>query len=378
MRDGPQVWDRHSGREELGTAVMRVVQVGLGLWGRSWADVVRDAEGAELAAVVDPAPEAQLFAEVELGLLPECRHASLGEALEVIDCDCVLVVTPPETHHEVVVEALEAGKHVLVEKPLDTTLSGACTLVEAASRAGRTLMVSQNYRFNAPFRTVQGLVKNGVLGELASIKVGCRRDTRALFPPDDFRYSMRHPYVLDMAVHHLDLLRAMTGKEVCQIHGRSWGAPDSPFRHHPAVAALIDLEDGCPVLYEGTWAHRGLETSWNGEWEVVGEGGLLTWSGAGEDRNVGEVLLQPWGEVPRPVEQPRLALTERAAVLQALIAAIESGEEPETDASDNLGSLAAMLGLVESIESGAPVEVGGFTETASGASNNAQEQERGT
>ena len=357
---------------------MRVVQAGLGLWGRSWADVVRAAEGAELAAVVDPAPEAQVFAEVELGLLPERRRASLGEALEVIDCDCVLVVTPPETHHEVVVEALEAGKHVLVEKPLDTTLSGACTLVEAASRAGRTLMVSQNYRFNAPFRAAQGLVRSGVLGELVSIKVGCRRDTRALFPPDDFRYSMRHPYALDMAVHHLDLLRAMTGKEVRRIHGRSWRAPDSPFRHHPAVAALIDLEDGCPVLYEGTWAHRGLETSWNGEWEVVGEAGLLTWSGAREDRNVGEVLLQPWGEMPRPMEQPRLALTERAAVLRALIAAIESSEEPETAASDNFGSLAAMLGLVESIESGAPVELGGFTETASGASNNTQEQERGT
>ena len=45
------------------TLTLRVVQVGLGLWGRSWADVVRDAEGAELAAVVDPSPEALLFAE---------------------------------------------------------------------------------------------------------------------------------------------------------------------------------------------------------------------------------------------------------------------------------------------------------------------------
>jgi hypothetical protein len=68
------------------------------------------------------------------------------------------------------------------------------------------------------------------------------------------------------------------------------------------------------------------------------------------------------------VEQPRLDLTERAAVLHALITAIESGEEPETAASDNLGSLAAMLSLVESIESSAPAEIGEFTEA----------QERGT
>jgi predicted dehydrogenase len=276
-------------------SVMRVVQVGLGLWGRSWAGVVRGAEGAELVAVVDPEPEARLFAEEALGLPAESHHASLGEALEKTDCDCVLVVTPPGTHHEVVMEALERGKHVLVEKPLDTTLSGACVLVEAARRAGRTLMVSQNYRFNAPFRAAQRLVESGVLGELASIKVACRRDTRELFPASDFRYSMRHPYALDMAVHHLDLLRAMTGREVRRIHARSWRAPDSPFHHHPTVAALIDLDDGTPVVYEGTWAHRGPETSWNGEWEVVGEAGRLIWSGAREDRNVGEVLLEPWG-----------------------------------------------------------------------------------
>jgi predicted dehydrogenase len=340
--------------------VIRVVQVGLGLWGRSWADVVREAEGAELAAVVDPAPEALLFAEEELGPPSASHHASLHEALEKTDCDCVLVVTPPGTHHGVVAEALEAGKHVVVEKPLDTTLSGACALVEAAKRAGRILMVSQNYRFNAPFRAAQGLVRRGALGELVGITVSCRRDARELFPPDDFRYSMRHPYALDMAVHHLDLLRAMTGRQVRSIHGRSWRAPDSPFRHHPAVAALIDLEDGTPVVYEGTWAHRGPETSWNGEWEVIGEAGRITWSGALEDRNTGEVLLEPWGEPPRAVEQPRLALTERAAVLHAMISAVESGEEPETGASDNLGSLAAMLALVESIESGAPVEVGGW------------------
>jgi predicted dehydrogenase len=338
--------------------VIRVVQVGLGLWGRSWAEVVRGAEGAELAAVVDPAPEAILFAEEELRLPPGSHHPSLDEALEKTDCDCVLVVTPPGTHHWVVAQALEAGKHVLVEKPLDTTFSGACALVEAAKRAGRILMVSQNYRFNAPFRTAQGLVRNGALGELVGVRISCRRDARTLFPPGDFRYSMRHPYVIDMAVHHLDLLRAMTDSQVLSVHGRSWRAPDSPFNHHPAVAALIDMEDGLPVVYDGTWAHRGPETSWNGEWEVVGEAGLMTWSGALEDRNVGEVILQPWGEPPRAVEQPRLALTERAAVLEAMVSAIQSGEEPETSASDNLGSLAAMLGLVESIESGAPVEVG--------------------
>lgn len=334
-----------------------VIQVGLGSWGRSWAEVVREAEGLELVAVVDPVPDARVFAEEELGLPPQSHHATLDGALEKTDCECVLVVTPPATHHGVVEQALGAGKHVLVEKPLDTTLRGAHLLVDEANRSDRVLMVSQNYRFNAPFRAAQGLVRGGALGKLVSVWIGCRRDTRSLFPPGDFRYSMRHPYAVDMAVHHLDLLRAMSGRDVRRIHGRSWRAPDSPFRHHPAVAALVDLEDGTPVVYEGTWANRGPETSWNGEWEVVGEAGRMLWRGERDDRNAGEVLLEPWGEPPRPIEQPRLALTERAAVLQALRAAVRNGEEPETAASDNVSSLAAALGLIESIETGGPVEV---------------------
>ena len=53
-----------------------------------------------------------------------------------------------------------------------------------------------------------------MLGDLAAVRVRCLRDTRDLWPPDNFRYEMRHPFVLDMSIHHADLLRAITGQEV--------------------------------------------------------------------------------------------------------------------------------------------------------------------
>jgi predicted dehydrogenase len=253
--------------------------------------------------------------------------------------------------------ALEAGKHVLCEKPLATRLEDAFDLVGVAERERLVLMVSQNYRYNTPFRAVQRVVAEGYLGELASIDVSCRRDTRTLFAPDDFRYAMRHPYVLDMSIHHFDLIRAATGRDVRGVFARSWRVPDSPFSHHPAVAAILDLEGGVPVVYEGDWATREPETSWNGEWEIVGETGRLLWRGDAEDRGEGEVLLQRWGEEPRPVEQEVLEVVERAATLQSLRAAVEDGGVPETAAADNVKSLAVMLGCVGSIEEGEPVDV---------------------
>jgi predicted dehydrogenase len=286
---------------------MRLIQAGLGGFGRSWAALAREADGIELVAVADA--------------------------------------------------ALAAGKHVLLEKPLATTLDDARALVETANRAGRVLMVSQNYRFRRPARAVQQLVAEGAIGDLLAVAVRCRRDTRALWPADDFRYRMEHPFVLDMSIHHLDLLRALTGREATRVVARGWRVPDSPYRHDPALTALFDLEGGATVVYEGTWATHEPETSWNGDWELLGERGRITWSGGRPDATSGEVTLYRWNEPPRTAEQPQLAFVDRVGTLHAFRAAVETGAEPETAARDNIESLALVLACVESIGSGAPVDL---------------------
>ena len=305
----------------------------------------------ELVAIADPDPKAR-EATTDTPIFETVEEA-LGEVV----CDAVLVATPPEPHHAVAKAALEAGRHVLVEKPLATDLAHAVDLVRVAEEAGRFLVVSQNYRFNGPFRAVQQAVAHGEIGDLVSMKISCRRDTRALFEPDDFRYSMRHPYVLDMAVHHFDQVRAATGREVLRVHARGRRVPDSPFVHHPAVTALLDLEGDVPVLYEGDWATREPETSWNGDWEIAGQEGRLVWRGDRDDRGVGEVLLERWGEASHSLEIPPPEFTERAATLQTLRAAVETGEVPETAAADNIRSFAVVLGCVGSIEGGETADV---------------------
>ncbi len=342
---------RTQARYWKGADTIRVIQAGLGIWGRSWTGVVREAPGVELAAVVDPDPDALGHVDAAPGF------TALEEAFATVACDAVLVASPPRTHHAVAKAALEAGKHILCEKPLATSLEDAFDLLEVAARADRVLLVSQNYRYNAPFRAVRRVLMEGEIGALASVRISCRRDTRTLFALDDFRYSMRHPYILDMSIHHFDLIRAATGRDVRGVFARSWRVPDSPFAHHPTVVALLDLEDGIPVVYEGDWATRGPETSWNGDWEIVGETGRLLWRGDLEDRGEGEVFLERWGEEPRLVEQEDLEFVERGATLQALRAAIETGELPETAAADNVKSLAVVIGCIGSIEEGERIDV---------------------
>ncbi len=336
---------------------MELIQVGLGNWGKGWADVVRADTHTRLAAVVDPDAGAQEWVIQRLGLTEDRYHQSLAEALDRHPCDAVLVVTPIETHQAVAQAALAAGKHVLVEKPLATTLADAASLARTAEDSGRILAVSQNYRYRPAARAIQRLVAEGALGQLLAARVSCRRNTRGLFPDGDFRYSTRHPYLLDMSIHHLDLLRALSGENVSHVYARGWRVPDSAYEHFPSVICVMTLQGGATVTYSGSWATHEPETSWDGEWELLGEEGRLLWTGTGADVYTPTVTLERWGEPPVKVPLPELPIQDRAAVLQEFREAVERRTQPETRAGDNIHSLAAMLGCVRSVEDGSVVDI---------------------
>lgn len=330
---------------------MRVIQVGLDGWGRAWAQLVRTTPGVELVGVADSAAQARRWAANTLELPEAACHATLEQALKEQACDAVLVTTPLETHRGVAEMALRAGKHVLVEKPLATTLPDAAALVATATEVNRILMVGQNYRFSPWTRAVQHAVATGEVGTLIAVRVACRRDTRSLFPPDDFRYQIRHPYLIDMALHHMDLLRVITGQDITRVYAQGWGAPDSPYLHQPTVAALLTLKDGATTAYEGDWATREPETSWNGEWELIGERGRLRWTGEPATRDTGQITLHPYDAPPRLISPlSRDEGSDRAGMLSAFRIAVATGQEPETSAQDNIPSLAAVLACVRSTE----------------------------
>jgi predicted dehydrogenase len=332
---------------------LSVIQVGAGFWGRSWAELVHAMPGFRLAALVDAAAAVREWGTAELGVPV---FAGLGRALAKTDAEAVLLVTPPDGHRALAETAFAAGRHVLCEKPLARDLGDAQAIVQAAARAGLYAMVAQNYRFRRQSRALQALVATGQLGPLLGIRIACRRDLRHAFVlRDDWRGRMAHPYLVDMAIHHVDMLRMITGREVAVVDARAWKVPDSPFRNEPTVAALLTLEGGTPVGYEGDWASPRQETSWNGDWELVGERARATWTGGVRDPFRSRVTLEYYGSPPERVALPRLPALDRLGVLHELRRAIADGTPPEASAADNVRSLAAILALARSVERGVPV-----------------------
>ena len=134
---------------------LRVVHVGVGLWGQTWAEHIASAPGFRLVGVADAGAPARAWAEQALAV-PTFRD--LPRALSRARAGLVVLASPPSTHRPLAELSLAAGCHVIVEKPLALTLPDAMAIADASARCGRIAMVSQNYRFRRQPRAFHDLV----------------------------------------------------------------------------------------------------------------------------------------------------------------------------------------------------------------------------
>src|ERR687889_2277455 len=135
--------------------------LGCGVIGPHHAKAIAGLQGAELVAVADVVPE---LAE-ELADEHGCAHyASLEEMFSGVDLDAVCVCTPSGTHAEGAITVLEAGKDVVIEKPVDITLRAANRLIEVQRATGRRVAVVSQHRFDAATQAVHEALTRGEVG----------------------------------------------------------------------------------------------------------------------------------------------------------------------------------------------------------------------
>jgi predicted dehydrogenase len=345
---------------EAGTP-LRIALAGLGFWGQSWVNVVRASPAWALAALVDVDRAARERAAQAAGLTSDVCFATVTEAAAAVALDAVLVVVPPAMHGAVAHSALDSGLHCLVEKPFTETLAEARAVVAHANAAGRIVMVSQQYRQRAGARTVQRLVREGVVGRIGGASIRFAN----LLPVRGYQHEMDEPLLRDMAIHHFDLVRCVLDVEPVRVTATSHNPVWSDFAGNAVATAVLETPNGAAITYSGTWMPRGALTSWDGAWEILGERGAILWDGEdvfvrGLDRSSTSRI---WHRLTgrdwrgRRVRVERLAAADRAGSLTELAAAIHEQRQPETSGRDNLRSLALTVAAVESARRRAAVEV---------------------
>jgi len=298
----------------------------------------------EAVAYVDIDPVALREQGNKHGMPPARRFTDAAEAFRAVKAEAALIVTPPDSHRAIAEAAFKAGLHVLTEKPLAAKWTDCTAMVRAAKRAGKTLMVSQNYRYREAPRTIRSMIVEGAIGQVGYAQVSFHKAPKF---PHSFRLKMDYPLLVDMSIHHFDLMRYLLGVNPVSVTCHSFRPKWSWFKHEPACQARFSMTKGIEVDYFGSWVSEGAETSWDGDWRIQGERGCILWS-------QGEIRIAGPGEEPRAVTITPLPRQDRALALAEFYSAVTEGRPPETSGSDNLHSIGMVFAALDSARTGRP------------------------
>ena len=324
--------------------------VGCGWAGRRHADAYA-ATGAELAWAVDPDPRraSALGAAAIAG--------QVGTVLADPTLDALSVCVPHAIHAEIVLAALDAGKHVLVEKPIATTLADADRMLAAANRAGRQLMVAENVYFDPLVERVRALLDGDAIGRPALVQ-----RTRAAWLQHAFTTQRRWflderaaggGIMLAGGIHDVELLRLLLG-EVVSVYALRAPRRFAEMEGDDTSTALLRFASGAVGTLVESFVMKSLAT--DGDLEVHtlrvdGEHGSLDVADAEHIRVFDE-------------RQPGVERIERVPAVDTFVreiahflAVIRDDAAPRSDGRSQRRALQVVLAAYRSMATGEAVAV---------------------
>lgn len=232
---------------------IRLGIVGLGRGFMLTLPALRAHPHIRLAAAFDLRPESREHFASQFGAV---AFESFDALIASRDIDAVYIATPHEFHAQQTIAALHAGKHVLVEKPMATSVADCMDMEAAARSTGRILVIGPSHGFDAPVQAAAELVKSGEFGAVRMVTA---------FNFTDFMFRPRRPEELDtargggvvysQAAHQIDVVRRIVGRPVSSIRATA-GNWDETRPSEGAYAAFMTFDDGaCATLTYSGYAH---------------------------------------------------------------------------------------------------------------------------
>jgi predicted dehydrogenase len=252
--------------------------LGVGGIGADHIVSIRQHPDARVVALAEVSPERGREAAERFGIPTLVQD--YRELLARDEIDAVSIALPNYLHASVTLDALRAGKHVMIEKPMATNARDAARMITEAKRRGRVMMVGQNQRFLPEVQTLKQLIAEGELGEVYHGKTSWSR--RAGIPRIGSWFTQKKfsggGCVYDIGVHALDRGLYLMGEfDAVAVSGQTfakfgtrgqgsfnWGKseidPGRPFDVEDLAVALIKLRSGRTLLLEASWAAHQPET----------------------------------------------------------------------------------------------------------------------
>ena len=251
---------------------LRLIQVGLGEHG-IWVgkEHVLAVEEFTYSGLVDVDPKRFPSAAEAFQVPIDLCYSDYREAFASVSADAAYIAAASPFHYEICKSALEHGLHVLVEKPFVTDLCQAQELVGLAKQRHLNIMIDQNYRWNENVLTLKHAIDSKVFGEVMFV------DSKFFLFHEGkiYQHQMKDYMLLEMAVHHIDMMRFLFGSNVQSVTGNTWNVHGSKYVGDPNVTAVYELDCGFPVFYLGSLLSHGLRTPWEGNWRIQCQNGSI-------------------------------------------------------------------------------------------------------
>ncbi|MCS7219949.1 MAG: Gfo/Idh/MocA family oxidoreductase [Anaerolineae bacterium] len=305
--------------------------------------------GLNVVGVYDIVPEATRGVQEEFGVQHVFR--SLEELLSHPDIEVVDIATHPDQRVPLMHQAIEAGKHILAQKPLALTVREAREVVEKAERRGLKIAVNQNGRWAPPWRIATLLIQQGIIGDV--LAVTHLYDMKFNWIPGTHFDELRHFAIYDYSIHWIDITRCWTeGKVVATVRARDYRTPNQPATGKTPWGMWVEIAyaDGTSAMIRGIGCS---ETYRRGHpfW-IHGAEGTIRGSVLGEEF----VELETKGVTCRYQLEGQWFPDGFAGTMGELLCAIAEGREPYNSAYHNLLSLQITLAACLSADrDGAPV-----------------------
>lgn len=317
---------------------LRGAVIGLGMMGANHARVLNELTGVELVGVADPDPAA--IGRATAGRTAR-GYATAAELLATEHPDLVVVAVPTSLHLSAVLEALDAGAHVLVEKPIAPDRAEAEQMIAAAEAANRILTVGHIERFNPAIRELSRRLDDGEIGRVFQIRA-------ARLGP--FPARVRDVgVVVDLAPHDLDVMRYLLRAEPIRLYAETEQRIHTD--HEDLFTGLIKFDSGAIGLLEINW----LTPTKVRKLTVTGERGMYEADYLTQDlvfyANPDKELVAE-GEMTRRAVQRREPL---AVELSEFVAAVRDGGPPPVAPHDALVAMLLARAMVDAAARGAVI-----------------------
>ncbi len=325
--------------------------VGLGNWGEQVALAAETMSELNIAACYARTPQTRTDFAKRFGCRPCSSYADM---LRDTSLDGILVMTPNLAHREQVVAAAAHGKHVLVDKPISSSIDDGVAMIRACQEAGVLLAVGHQTRREEPLRRLKALLAAGDLGTPVMVEGNYSHSGGLKLSQADWRWSRQEcpgGSLIQIGIHLIDTLTYLFGP-IARV--QSWQ------RH---VLTQADIDDVTCTLLEfesGLLGYLGSTyASSFSHWLKV----YCTERNAFYDQLVGLTLTQDsWESGPvRDLVETHAKVTAPIPAVQEELAefvhCMRTGKRPEVDGEQALRSVAVVLAAVESAKTGKPISV---------------------